>query len=88
VPSIVIPFFGDQHFWGQRVLVLGVGPAPIPRRKLTAERLGQTIQKAVTDGQIRQRAANLGVKIRAEDGIPGAVKIIGALEVIGLPHTS
>ena len=36
VPSVVIPFFGDQPFWGRRVAELGVGPAPIPRRKLTA----------------------------------------------------
>jgi len=39
VPSIVIPFFGDQPFWGQRVQDLGVGPAPIPRQKLTVDRL-------------------------------------------------
>ena len=31
VPSIVIPFFADQPYWGQRVADLGVGPAPILR---------------------------------------------------------
>ena len=31
VPTVIIPFFGDQGFWGQRVAVLGVGTAPIPR---------------------------------------------------------
>ena len=76
VPSIVIPFFADQPFWGQRVAALGVGPAPIPRKKLTAERLAQAIHTAVTDQAMRQRAADLGVKIQAEDGVARAVTII------------
>lgn len=76
VPSIVIPFFGDQPFWGQRIAELGVGPEPIPRQKLTVERLAQAIQRAVTDQTMCQRAANLGTNIRAEDGIVRAVGII------------
>ena len=80
VPSIVIPFFGDQPFWGRRVAELGVGPMPIPRQKLTAERLAQAIQTAVTDPAMRQRAAELGAKIQAEDGVGRAVAVIGQLE--------
>jgi sterol 3beta-glucosyltransferase len=76
VPSLVLPFFGDQPFWGQRVAELGVGPAPISRQKLTVERLAQAIDQAVTDQAMRQRAANLGTKIRAEDGVAGAVAIV------------
>ena len=60
VPSVVVPFFGDQPFWGQRVADLGVGPEPIPRKKLTAERLAQAIQIAVTDQAMRRRAADSG----------------------------
>jgi UDP:flavonoid glycosyltransferase YjiC (YdhE family) len=82
VPSIVIPFFGDQPFWGQRVYALGVGPAPIPRAKLTADRLAQAIQTAVTDTALRQRAVALGTKIRAEDGVANAVEMIQRLEGI------
>jgi sterol 3beta-glucosyltransferase len=76
VPSIVIPFFADQPFWGQRVAALGVGPEPIPRKKLKAERLAQAIHTAVTDQAMRQRAADLGAKIQAEDGIAHAVAVI------------
>jgi sterol 3beta-glucosyltransferase len=76
VPSIVIPFFGDQLFWGQRVAKLGVGTAPIPRKKLTVELLAQAIHRAVTDPVMRQRAANLGAKIQVEDGIAHAVRTI------------
>jgi UDP:flavonoid glycosyltransferase YjiC (YdhE family) len=76
VPSVVIPFFGDQPFWGQRVADLGVGPSPIVRRRLTADNLAQAIRTAVTDVSMRQRAAELGATIRAEDGIRVAVEAI------------
>jgi sterol 3beta-glucosyltransferase len=80
VPSIVIPFFGDQLFWGQRVEALGVGTAPIPRKQLTAELLAQAIHRVVTDRVMRQRAANLGAKIQAEDGIANAVRAIESID--------
>ena len=76
VPSIVVPFHGDQPFWGRRVAELGVGPVPIPRRKLTVERLAQALARAADDEEMRQCAADLGARIRAEDGIANAVVII------------
>jgi len=80
VPSIIVPFFGDQPYWGQRVADLGVGPAPIPYKRLTADRLAQAIEIAVTDQAMRQRAAELGSKIRAENGIARAVDVIQQLD--------
>jgi UDP:flavonoid glycosyltransferase YjiC (YdhE family) len=76
VPAVIVPFFGDQPFWGQRIAELGVGPKPVPRKKLTVERLAEAIQTAVIDDGMRQRAADLGSKIRAEDGVGRAVEII------------
>src|SRR5262249_31336952 len=29
IPSVVVPFFGDQSFWGRRVAALGAGTKPI-----------------------------------------------------------
>lgn len=29
-PTTIVPFFGDQPFWGERVHDRGVGPRPIP----------------------------------------------------------
>jgi UDP:flavonoid glycosyltransferase YjiC (YdhE family) len=80
VPSIVVPFFGDQPYWAQRVVELGVGPEPIPRRKLTADRLAGAIQQAMTDQAMRQRAADLGSSIQAEDGVAQAVAVIQQVE--------
>ncbi len=75
-PSVLTPFFGDQPFWGRRVYALGVGPKPIMRSRLTAKRLADAITQAVTDPAIQSRAAELGEKIRAEDGIARAVEVV------------
>ncbi len=76
VPSIITPFFGDQPFWGHRVAELGAGVAPIPRKNLSVDALAGAIQQVVTDQTMRERAAQIGAKIRAEDGIAQAVGII------------
>ena len=75
-PSVLVPFFGDQPFWGNRIQALGVGPKPILRSKLTAKRLAESITQAVTDQAMRNQAADLGKKIRAEDGVAKAVEIV------------
>jgi UDP:flavonoid glycosyltransferase YjiC (YdhE family) len=76
VPTVVIPFVVDQSFWGKHVNALGVGPEPIPVKKLTADTLTDAIQSATTDSSMKDRAAALGKTIRAEDGVGNAVKII------------
>ncbi len=81
-PSILIPFNFDQPFWGKRVHALGVGPAPIPRSTLTVDRLAEAIDQAISNTAMCQCAAELGVKIRAEDGVLNAVEIIERMEGI------
>ncbi|MBN2047451.1 MAG: glycosyltransferase family 1 protein [Anaerolineaceae bacterium] len=76
VPNVITPFVLDQHFWGARVRALGVGPAPIPQKKLGASSLADAINAAVTDGKMRQRARSMGEAIRAEDGVGSAVKAV------------
>ncbi len=76
VPSITVPYFGDQPFWGQRVAALGAGPQPIPRSRLTAERLARAVRTAIGDVPMRERAAHVGAAIRAEDGIGHAVSVL------------
>jgi UDP:flavonoid glycosyltransferase YjiC (YdhE family) len=56
VPSVIVPFFGDQPFWGARAQALGVGPAPLLQKTLTVEALTQAIRTAVTDAGMRERA--------------------------------
>lgn len=80
VPAVVVPFMMDQPFWGSRVAALGVGPAPIPRARLTQERLADALRRTVEDEAMCERAAALGARIREEDGVARAVDIFGRLE--------
>jgi sterol 3beta-glucosyltransferase len=79
VPNIVIPHFADQFFWGRQVASLGAGPRPIPRHKLTAEKLAQAINQAANDPPMRQRAAAIGREISSERGLERAVEIFHQL---------
>jgi sterol 3beta-glucosyltransferase len=79
-PNVVVPFAGDQPFWGKRVAALGAGPAPIPVRKLDADALTTALKLALSDASIPSRAAEIGSQVRAEDGVGETVKIIEACQ--------
>lgn len=76
-PTVICPFIADQPFWGRVVHELGVGPKPIPQKKLTVENLASAIAAAVSDPGMAERAATLSTSIRSEDGIARAVDVIG-----------
>jgi sterol 3beta-glucosyltransferase len=76
VPVVVVPFLFDQYYWGERLQALGVGPEPLPFKELSADRLAKAITSATGDETMRHSAAELGAKIRREDGLRNAVEIL------------
>lgn len=66
-PTIVVPFFGDQLFWGSMVDRAGAGSPPIPFKQLTAENLASAILKAIEPETV-EAAKVLGEKLSGEDG--------------------
>ena len=79
VPSFAVPFFADQFFWGARTARLGVGPDPIPVRRLESGRLAAAIRVAAGDPGMRDRAAAAGARLAREDGVGTAAGAITAL---------
>lgn len=75
IPQVIIPSGNDQHAWGRRMLELGVGSKPIPRNKLSADKLSGAIRHALTQ-PIADKAKELGLKIRSENGAVTAANII------------
>jgi UDP:flavonoid glycosyltransferase YjiC (YdhE family) len=79
LPTVVVHSTLEEAFWGWRVEALGAGPAPIPRAKLSVERLARALVEATTDAQMQSHAHVLGGGIRSENGVTRAV---GAIERI------
>ena len=78
VPSIVVPFAGDQLFWADRLRRLGVAPAPLRVKGLRARKLEEGLAFAERP-DVRERAAALGARMRSEDGLRNAVSAIETL---------
>lgn len=76
IPQVVVPHFADQPFWASHVEKLGVSPKAVFMNKLSAGDLADAIKLTVTDAGMHIRAAALGEKIRAEDGVSRAVEIV------------
>ncbi|WCJ38130.1 Sterol 3-beta-glucosyltransferase UGT80A2 [Euphorbia peplus] len=72
-PTTIVPFFGDQPFWGERVHARGVGPAPIPVDEFSLPKLVNAIN-FMLDPQVKERAVELAKAMENEDGVAGAVK--------------
>src|SRR5689334_3896374 len=79
VPSAVVSFLGDQSTWGKRIARLGVGTPAVRFSRFSASWLDRTLQQLTRDRQMRARAAELGARIRAEDGLGEAVAAIERL---------
>ncbi|EGO2530035.1 glycosyltransferase family 1 protein [Enterococcus faecalis] len=76
VPSIIVPFGGDQPYWGDRVYKLGIGTKPIWCKKLTVENYTKAIMEVVNNNEMKSRATSIGIKLKNENGVDNAVKII------------
>lgn len=66
-PTVIVPFFGDQPFWGAMVAKAGAGPIPVPSKQLTADKLASAILEALKPTTL-QRAQELGARISSEKG--------------------
>ena len=73
IPTTIVPFFGDQPFWGHMCASAGVGPEPIPPRNLTVEKLAEAIRFCLTEEALASAQA-VGERMCHEDGVRAAVQ--------------
>ncbi len=76
IPSVVVPFFADQFFWGVRLNELGVAPKPISQKNLTAKGLAEAILAVTSSEAVRDRCREIGARIGQENGVEVAVGVV------------
>ncbi|KAF9885030.1 hypothetical protein FE257_000761 [Aspergillus nanangensis] len=67
-PTIIVPFFGDQQFWGDIVARAGAGPAPIPHKHLNPQNLSEAIEQALKPSTL-ERAQTIARNMQEESGV-------------------
>ncbi|OAP58152.1 hypothetical protein AYL99_07242 [Fonsecaea erecta] len=71
-PTVIVPFFGDQPFWGNVVAASQAGPPPIPHKKLNSKNLSDSIRFCLRE-QTREAAKVVADKMAEEMGVKAAV---------------
>lgn len=76
VVSVIVPFIADQPFWAARLQEGRLSPAPIPRGRLTAERISRALAETVSR---RDAVASAARAMSEEGGTAAAMTVIGSL---------
>ena len=74
--SVIVPFLADQPFWGALLHRRELGPAPIPPRRLTAERVATALAEA--PGYV-PAVASVAERMSQEDGTGAAARVLERL---------
>ncbi|KAJ1323153.1 sterol 3beta-glucosyltransferase [Microdochium nivale] len=72
-PTTIVPFFGDQPFWGDMVALAGAGPKPIPHKQLNAQNLADAIRFCLTP-EAAAAAREVAARMETENGVATAAK--------------
>ncbi|KAH8901727.1 UDP-Glycosyltransferase/glycogen phosphorylase [Thozetella sp. PMI_491] len=72
-PTLIVPFFGDQPFWGSVVAAAGAGAKPIPHKQLQVDNLNDAI-KYITSPPAYDAARNIADAMQKESGVEAAVR--------------
>lgn len=73
-PTFIVPFFGDQQFWGSMVGKAGAGADPVPYKSLTMDKMAEAIKKCLSP-EAKEAAEKIAKSIEVEgDGAQNAVK--------------
>lgn len=75
VPQFVMPQIIDQYYWGNRIYKLGLGPKPVPPKKITANHLANMFEE-LSNGKYHTPAIELSKSMKLENGISEIVNII------------
>ena len=75
-PSVVLAQDADQEFWEREMQRLGIAPAPLFMKKVTARQHAKSIRTAADSPEMAEQAKRIGAAMSRENGVETAVKLI------------
>ena len=78
-PQLVVPHVFDQFQWAKWAHAAGLGPKPIPKNRLTVERLRDALQMLVNNEAYAVRATALAKTVRARDATKECIADLATL---------
>jgi UDP:flavonoid glycosyltransferase YjiC (YdhE family) len=76
IPGVAIPWRADHPFFANCAYKIGAAARPIPKKKLTAERLAAALDLALHDPYIRNCTSSAASEFGKEDGLLRAATLI------------
>ncbi|MEU5432850.1 glycosyltransferase [Streptomyces sp. NPDC020719] len=78
VPAVPVPLAIDQHYWARRMTALGLAPARLDARRLTAGTLVDALRTTLHDERYRDRCTEFSRIVKSEDGAAAVVASLTA----------
>ena len=78
VPQLIVPHLLDQYYWAERVRALGLGPPPLPRRRLDAASLAAALATMRGNDVLQERAQQIAGRLRDRADLAAAVDAVVA----------
>jgi len=74
-PQLVLPQIADQYYWGHKLHALGLGPAPIPLKRVTPSGLASALRQ-LSDSRMMEDARSFAAVLAVEKGLSTAAEIV------------
>ena len=75
-PTWILPFAGDQPFWGNLIYRIGCGPKPIPRGNLSVNKVTKGLINLTVRPEYKKNAAKIAALLEKEKGTESAADLI------------
>jgi len=76
VPSVTIPFAGEQKFWARRIWESGAGAFPLNWKRANKNEVKAALISARDSRAMLQNAQKLGSQLRNEDGVRQTIELL------------
>lgn len=75
-PTLIVPYVVDQFHWGDKVYRFGLGPRPLPAKKLMKEAFRTSVEQLLKNPSYQSHAEANAEKMQQENGVERVVEFL------------